>query len=58
MKTVLQLLGGGAVGLVVGAILGGAPFGGIGAAIGGIIGGGVGTAFMVLVVVSRDKKVE
>jgi uncharacterized membrane protein len=58
MRTVLQLLGGGVIGLVVGAILGGAPFGAIGAIIGGFIGGGVATAFMVLVILSRDKKVE
>lgn len=58
MKKVLQLLGGGVIGMVFGVIIGGAPFGGWGAIIGGTIGGAVGTAFMILVITSRGKEVE
>lgn len=58
MRTVLELLAGGVIGLVFGVIVGGAPFGGIGAVVGGLIGGGVGTGFMILVVSSRNKEVK
>jgi len=44
--------------MVFGVVAGGAPLGGIGAIIGGVLGGAVGTGLMILVVTSRDKKVE
>ena len=44
--------------MVVGIIIGGTPFGGVGAVVGGTIGGAVGTAFMGLVVSSRNKEVD
>lgn len=58
VKTVLELFGGGLIGMILGGLLGGAPFGGYGAIIGGVIGGAVGTGFMILVITSKDKEVD
>ena len=44
--------------MILGGLLGGAPFGGYGAIIGGVIGGAVGTGFMILVITSKDKEVD
>ncbi len=58
MKLILMLLEGGLIGGVLGAMIGGATFGGHGALIGGLLAGGIGTAFMILVYSARNKKVE